>query len=79
MWRGAGGSTHVYLAILESLLQIVIYGFVGDLADQGKIGNSDFLLLGRFEYGLLCEFGRWLPSSRRRLRSSSILFAPGAL
>lgn len=25
---GAGGSTHVYLAILESLLQVVVDGFV---------------------------------------------------
>lgn len=38
-WRGAGAgrSTHVNLAILESLLQVVIDRLVGDLADQREI------------------------------------------
>jgi hypothetical protein len=54
---GASGSTHVYLAILESLLQVVVDGLVGDLADQGQVGDSDFLLLGRLEDGLCCELG----------------------
>ena len=40
--------THVYLSMLESLLQILIDCLVGYLAYQRKIGHSDFLLLGRF-------------------------------
>ena len=31
------GVTHVYLRILEPLLQIIIYGLVRDLADQCQI------------------------------------------
>jgi hypothetical protein len=30
---GAGGATHVDLAILEALLQVVVDGLVGDLAN----------------------------------------------
>jgi hypothetical protein len=39
MRRGAGasGSTHVNLAILEALLQVIVDGLIGDLANQGKI------------------------------------------
>jgi hypothetical protein len=60
---GASGSTHVYLAIFESLLQILVDGLVGDLADQGKIGDTNFLLLGRLEDGLGCELGLGLGAS----------------
>jgi hypothetical protein len=42
-------TTYVDLGILEPLLQIVVDGFIGNLADQGKIRYSDFLLLGGFE------------------------------
>jgi hypothetical protein len=71
----ACGSTHVYLAILEALFQIVVDGLVRNLADQGEIRDSDFLLLGGLKDGLLCELRLWLSSSTSR----SILFAPGAL
>ena len=37
VWRGAGRSTHVNLAIFESLLQVVVDGLVGDLANQREI------------------------------------------
>lgn len=70
---GASGLTHVYLAIFESLLQIVVYGLIGDLADQGKIRYTDFLLLGGLEDGFLCELRRGLPFGRR------FLLAPCAL
>lgn len=43
----------VDLAMLESLLQVVVDCFVGDLAEQSQIGNADFLLLSDFEGGLL--------------------------
>jgi hypothetical protein len=33
----ARGPTHVNLAILEALLQILVDGLVRDFADQGKI------------------------------------------
>lgn len=44
---------YVDLAILEALLQVVIDGLVGNLADQSKIRHSDLLLLGRLECRLL--------------------------
>jgi hypothetical protein len=37
LWRGARRTTHVDLRILEPLLQIVVDGLVGNLAEQGKI------------------------------------------
>jgi hypothetical protein len=62
MRRGAGacGATHVYLAIFEALLQVVVDGLVGDLADQREIRDANFLLLGALEDGLLGELRRWL-------------------
>lgn len=54
---GASGSTHVYLAILEPLLQVVVDGLIGDLADQCQVRHTDLLLLGRLEDGLGCELG----------------------
>jgi hypothetical protein len=72
---GASWSTHVYLAILESLLQVLVDGFVGDLADQREIRDSDLLLLGRLEDSFRCELGLRLRGSG----TSGILLAPGAL
>lgn len=54
---GASGATHVYLAILKALLQVLVDGLVGDLADQRQVGDADLLLLGRLEDGLCCELG----------------------
>jgi hypothetical protein len=68
----AGGSTHVYLAILEALLQILVDSLVRDLANQREIRNSDFLLLGGLEDGLLREL-------RLGLSCGGILLAPCAL
>lgn len=39
--------------MFESLLQVVVYGIVGDLAQQGEICYTDFLLLGDLEGGFL--------------------------
>jgi hypothetical protein len=44
---------YIDLCVLESLLQILIYCFVRDLADQCKIRNPYFLLLGGIECRLL--------------------------
>jgi hypothetical protein len=60
---GASGSTHVYLAIFEALLQVLIDSLIGDLANQGEIRHTDFLLLGGLEDGLGCELGLWLGAS----------------
>jgi hypothetical protein len=38
---------------LESLLQILVDGFVGDFAQQSQIGNTNLLLLGCLKGGLL--------------------------
>jgi hypothetical protein len=73
---GAGhalGSTHVNLAILEALLQVLVNGLVRDFADQGKIRDSHFLLFGGLEDGLLCELRLWLSAA------AGILLAPCAL
>jgi hypothetical protein len=55
--------------VLESLLQVVIDGFVRDLTDQSKIRNSHLLLLRCIESGLL---DIRLAAARRR-SSSAIL------
>ena len=70
-------STHVDFAILEALLQVVIDGLVGDLANQCKIRDADFLLLSRLKDGLGCEL-LLLPRTSGS-GSASILLAPGAL
>jgi hypothetical protein len=70
-------STHVDFAILKALLQVVVDGLVGDLANQRKIRDADFLLLGRLEDGLGCEL-LLLPRASGS-GSASILLAPGAL
>jgi len=64
MRRGVGASraTHVYLAILEPLLQVLVDGLIGDFADQRQVRDTDFLLLGRLKDGLCCELRLWLRS-----------------
>lgn len=44
---------YVNLPILETLLQVLVDGFIADLADERQVRNSDLLLLCRLEYGLL--------------------------
>lgn len=57
----------VYLSMLEPFLQVVVYGFVGDLAQQSKIGYTDFLLLGNLKGSFL---NLWLPVSSILLPTS---------
>jgi hypothetical protein len=45
--------TYVYLAILETLLQVIVDRFVRYFADEGQIGDTNFLLLCRVECSLL--------------------------
>ena len=68
----------VYLGILESLLEVVIYGFVGDLADQSEIRDSDLLLLCRL-VGCFPDLGLPTASAGLWLRLGSIFFATGSL
>jgi hypothetical protein len=64
---------YIDLAIFEPLLQIVVDGFIGDLADQGKIRYSDFFLLGAFEN---CSFDAASASTGvSRPRAGGILLA----
>ena len=37
--------SYIYFPILKSLLQVFIYRFIRDFANQGKIGHSDLLFL----------------------------------
>ena len=39
----------VYLGILESLLEVVVDGFIADLADKRQIADTHILLLGRLK------------------------------
>jgi hypothetical protein len=41
----------VYFCILKAFLQVVVDGFVGDLADERKIRYAHLLLLRGLEYG----------------------------
>jgi hypothetical protein len=70
------GLAHVDLSILESLLQIVIDGFIRDLTDQSKIRNPHFLLLCGIESGLL---NIRLAAARRSSSSTPILGFLGLL
>jgi hypothetical protein len=75
-WAGAGhalGSTHVNFSILEALLQILVDSLVRDFANQGEIRDSDFLLFGALEDGLLGELRLWLSTA------AGILLAPCTL
>jgi hypothetical protein len=44
---------YIYFCILKAFLQIIVYSFVRDFANQSKIGNSDLLFLSCVECGLL--------------------------
>lgn len=70
-WRRA----YVDLTILESLLQVVVDGLVGNLADEGEIRDSDLLLLCRLEGGLL-DLG--LSTGTAGLRGGGILLSSSA-
>ena len=39
--------------MLEAKLQVLVNRLVGDLAEQGEVGDTDLLLLGGLECGLL--------------------------
>lgn len=75
---GVGRSTHVDLAILEALLQVVVDGLVGNLADQRQVRDAHFLLLGCLEDSLCCELGL-LPWASSSAGGRRILLAPSAL
>jgi hypothetical protein len=69
--EGIDGDEHmanvgVDLAVLEALLQVVVDGLVGDLAQQRQIRDSDLFLLGDFKGGLL----------DLRLRIAAVISAP---
>ena len=71
--------TYVDFRILKPLLQIVVDRLIRDLADQGKIRDSHFLLLCTLENSL---FDLGLPPSapaRRGLGATGVLLAAGAL
>ena len=74
---GVGRSTHVDLAILEALLQIVVDSLVGNLADQRQVRDAHFLLLGCLEDSLCCELGL-LPRASSSAGGGRILLAPSA-
>lgn len=44
---------YINLIMVESQFQVVINGFVGDLAEQRKVRDTDFLLFGSLKGGLL--------------------------
>jgi hypothetical protein len=71
--------SYVDFAILEALLQVVVDGLVGDLADQRQIRHAHLLLLGALEDGLGCELRLGLPWPRCSAGSRCVLLAPGAL
>jgi hypothetical protein len=74
---GVGRSTHVDLAILEALLQVVVDSLVGNLADQRQVRDAHFLLLGCLEDSLCCELGL-LPRASSSAGGGRILLAPSA-
>lgn len=39
--------------MVKPQFQVVVNGFVGDLAEQGEVRDTDLLLLGALEGGLL--------------------------
>jgi hypothetical protein len=39
--------------MLEAEFQVLVDSLVGDLAEEGKVGDTDLLLLGGLEGGLL--------------------------
>lgn len=75
--QSCASSTYVDFRILKPFLQIIIYSLVRYLADEGKIRNSDLLLLGALKGGL-SDLGL-PPSAAGRLRIASVFLAAGAL
>lgn len=75
-----GGGPHIYLSIFKSLLQVLVYRLIGDLAEQSEIGNSDLLLLCGVERGLLDVWfagtARSTSTSGRRIARGSFLISP---
>jgi len=76
MTRPAQDATHIDLAILKALLQVVVDGLVGNLANEGKIRDSHLLLLGALESGLP-DLG--LAAAAAGLCGSGILLSSSAL
>lgn len=82
-WRGCGWLwTYVYLAILETLLQIIVDRFIRYFADEGQIGDTDFLLLCRVECSLLdiglVTAGRTGATTRLRITGRLVTLWPPA-
>ena len=69
--------TYIDLCIFESLLQVVIDGFVRNLADESEIRDSNFLLLSALENGLP-DLGL-PPSATCRLSIAGVFLAASAL
>ena len=76
-FRSDARPTYVDLRVFKSLLQVVIDGFVRDLADEGEIRNSNFLLLSALKNGLP-DLGP-SPSATCRLSIAIVLLASSAL
>ena len=76
-FRSDARPTYVDFRIFKSLLQVVIDGFVRDLADEGEIRNSNFLLLSALKNGLP-DLGL-SPSTTCRLSIAIVLLAASAL
>ena len=79
--EGVDGDQHmadigVDFGIFESLFQIVVYGFIRDLADQREVRDPDLFLLGAFELGFL-DLG--LSAAGGDLRCALVLLAACAL
>lgn len=68
-------NAYVDLPMLEPLLQVVIYRFVRDLADECEVGHADFFLLGALEDGLA---NLWLGPASSLWLSGRILLTTGS-
>ena len=77
-FRSDARPTYVDLRVFKSLLQVVIDGFVRDLADEGEIGNSNLFLLSALKDGLP-DLGLSTPSATCRLSTAGVLLAASAL
>ena len=76
-FRSDARPTYVDLRIFKSLLQVVIDSFIRDLADEGEIRNSNFLLFSALKNGLP-DLGL-SPSTTCRLSIAIVLLAASAL
>lgn len=78
VWRMPAISTYVDFVMLEAKLQVVVDGFIRDLAQQCKIRNTNILLLCCLKCGLLdLRFSRLSPityiSDLRATEASTLL------